>query len=675
MADLTITPIAISGGINDSASRPEPGDFQTLKNFAVFRGRIGLRAPLVQTVNINDVTLNGILAGAYHGNKFYVVAYDDAGNQARLYELNTDGTSPTFKTNIWTGISVPPAPILASFDGGSATAPVSRLYIADWNQANVTKTWRSLTTLTTEQEDLNDDNTKEDLTFHYVFTYNFHVFGAGLLHTTIVRPELLRATRPGVIAETEPYMVNAGTASKEWWTVDQFPVGVRGEKIFCHGYAGGAAIIFKERRTFALFGYDAQSFAIKQLSDRVGAVGRRAACWTDDGYCFFWSERGLMVTDGQTVTDLSEPIRNRVVSATVSADVALEYSPDDGQVYIAYVKSGDTLPRIQLAFDKVRGKFWEPEYVTGSQPAIGAIMSIPTTVLPGPAAAPSSLAGDAVSDSQIDITWVNGDTALDVTTEIYVDTSTAPTVLYATVGSGVASASITGKPSITTQYIRLRHKRNGTFSGYSNEINKKTWLKAVTAVSAVSLANGVRVTMTNNEASSDLQIERKLSSDSTWTTLTTLTNQTTGVKTHDDTTGSCGSSYDYRVLDKKSGEHDSLYSGTATAIACQTAPDIIGGNFNWNGGSCFDNVGLIWTGTNFTASDTAKIYRNDNGGGFTLIATVPLTDQEYTDTWPWKTGGGSRTLNYKIEAYDEGTTLSDTFTMTQKNLSVQTCPL
>lgn len=676
MPDLVITPVALSGGLNDSVSQPEPGDFQTLRDFTLYRGRIGLRAPLFLTATITIAgpdTIDGILAMAYHRGIIYVAVYNDGGNTVRLYNLTIDGATPTYVTDIWTGVTARPDVVVASFDGGSATAPLSRLYFADTNQVLPTVFLENgVGPIKNLTEDLNDDGTKENIVFSYIFPYNFHMFGAGFYAGTVARPELVRASQPGLIPAIEPNVVNNTT--REWWFVDQLPVGVRGEPIISHGYAGESVIIFKKNRTYTMFGYDINSFTLKQLSDKVGAVGKRATCWTDDGICFFWSFRGLMMTDGTKIVDVSESVRNRIADIGTSSGIVLEYSPDDGQVYI-FSPTGK-----QLAFDKLKNEYWEPAYVAASPLTAGSASGIPNVQLPPPSGDPSSLAGNAVSDSQIDITWTNGDTSLGVQTEVYVDAASPATTLYATVGSGVAAASITGLTSITTKFIRVRHKKNAQFSNYSNEINKRTWLKAVSGLVASSISTGVHLDFTNNEASSDLQIERKLTSGSTWTTINTLTNQTTGAKTYDDTTGVAGTSYDFRVLDKKTGEHDSVYSNVATAIAGSPQPHITTKFAEvLTGTDCVcPNVTISWNGTNFTALDTIKIYANDNGGGYTLFTTVAATDLSATYQWgspPWKLDalGASKTLQFRLDLYDEGVTLIEQPTTVQYTKVVSAC--
>jgi hypothetical protein len=356
--DLTVTPIGIAGGLNDSVATPQPGDFQQLTNFVPFRGRLAVRAPVVQTANITDVTIDGLIGGAYHRDRMYVAAWDSADDTVRLYELSADGTGPTYVDDIWTSVggTPPSAVVMASIDGGAADSPTQRLYIADWDQNFNTRSLRDGTTMVDEKEDFDDNGTKENFMFNYVFTYNYHVFGAGFLEgsSPIIRPELLHVSRPGIIPEDEPDVTN--NVNREWWSVETIPIGTRGLRIYSHAYAGESVLLFKRNQTYVLFGYSYDTFTLKQLSDRVGAVGPGATCWTDDGVCFFWSERGLMMTDGTRLYDISDPTRNHVSLIGSSTGVLVEYSADDGQVYILSPEGA------QLAFDKTKSRYWEPSF-------------------------------------------------------------------------------------------------------------------------------------------------------------------------------------------------------------------------------------------------------------------------------------------------------------------------
>ena len=237
----------------------------------------------------------------------------------------------------------------------------------------------------------------------------------------------------------------------------------------------------------------------------------------------------------------------------------------------------------------------------------------------------------------------------------------------------------TGRDPKTTYYYQMIHRRNGQSSAASNEINGRTALATPTGCTAETLVNGIRVKVTNNQDGlPDLAIEHRPPAD-TFRLLTTLVNQTTGEKTHDDTAATCDLEYDYRVRCIDAGETDSPYSNEATATACQNILDITSASHSVGLLSIDDCsqadpiVTIIWAWNNFSGADTAKIYQNSDGAGYVLRATVPLTDLTYSDVWPYAVGTQARTLQYKIEGWENGTVLKDTFTDTQGSEDTQEC--
>ena len=600
MPKLQVFPVAILGGIQDSKPIPQVGDMQQLQNFALFRGRFGLRAPVIATARMlsdaaheTPAPVDHVLGTRIHKGKMYVMAWrGGAVNRTYLYRLEVTGipeggvlggdASPV--ATVWTGATVPRVS-MASFDGGSATAPVSRLYLADYTETFDTRFWNSdVSTINDLEEDLNDDGTKEDLRFHLVWVYQFHVWGAGFFQASASRrPEIARFSQPGAIPADEPNVTN--NISREWWSVDFRPIGRRGDRITAVAFAGGASILFKRRETFALFGYDAESWAVRTVSDRVGCAGPWAAAATEDGLCFFWSDRGPQVTDGQSVKDLSIDIKKVVNELGVNEEISVEYSQDDGIVYFYHPNQN-----IALAYDKVHERWMKEEWLKsgGGVLEVNSLSATADDALPGPAAAPTSLVATSVSDSQINLTWTNGDTAGNTKTRVHRSTTASFTPdsgnQIAELDAGVASyQNTTGLASITTYFYKVRHIRNGIFSTNSNEASAKTWLKEPTSLSTSALVNGIRVTLTNNEAGADIQIERKLVGGS-FSLLTTLLAQSTGVKTHNDTSTTCGLSYTYRARVTKTGETTSEYSSESTSQACQT-PDITSVNASANGGN------------------------------------------------------------------------------------------
>jgi len=306
---------------------------------------------------------------------------------------------------------------------------------------------------------------------------------------------MIRFSQPGLIHAVEPDVVNQDDgAGREWWQVDHREIGARGDPVIAVGFAGGTSIIFKRRSCYALFGYDAETWTIRLISDKVGAVRPYAITSTEDGFCFFWSDRGPHMTDGQQVMDIGGNIRKLVQSVGFNSTIAAEYSVDDSIVYYTVPQSGSGVPNLYLAYQRQFAPGGNPQQpsppgpiglwsngqwlnVAGSTMLISMLAAVPNQVLPGPIAGPTFLSAFADSiPTQIDLVWTNGDAAQDTQTEIHRSlingfTPSALT-LVATVGSGVVTYNDTGLTPGVTYYYIVRHIRNSQFSANSNQASQ-----------------------------------------------------------------------------------------------------------------------------------------------------------------------------------------------------------
>jgi len=336
-----------------------------------------------------------------------------------------------------------------------------------------------------------DDNAlARNSLYTYMWNYQYTLWGSGYFQTGVVRPEMIRFSQPGLIHAVEPDVVNQDDAAgREWWSVDHREIGARGDAVVTVGFAGGTSIIFKRRSCYALFGYDADTWAVRLISDKVGAVGPYAACSTEDGYCFFWSDRGPHMTDGNSVIDVGGNIRKLVQTVGFNTSIGAEYSTDDSLVYFTVPQTGTGQPNFYLGYQRQvasGGNPQQPQNVgpiglwssgqwlnsVGSAMLISMIAAVPNQVLPGPVGAPSFLNAYSTSPTTIFMTWVNGDTAQDTKTEVHRSTSPNFTpsslTLVTSVGSGVATYTDTGLSTGTTYYYLVRHLRNSIYSANSN---------------------------------------------------------------------------------------------------------------------------------------------------------------------------------------------------------------
>ena len=679
MSELQVHPVVITGGLQDSKARPEPEVLQELDNFAVFRGRFALRAPVIEVARLASVTdyADDVLGCTFLGGKMYALSYDDSENAVYIHEGNLDGSSMTRQTNaVWSGIGARPRPIMVPFEGGLADEREARIFICDYNgllDAVYYKPGDDSVTYVTSQVD--GGTGADNMRFTYLASYQFHMWGFGFYEDGAMRPEMARFSQPGLIPADDPD--DEDEDLQEWHVSDFRPIGRRGDGVTAVGYAGGSMIIFKAHEVYALFGYDRQSWAIRLLSERVGAVGPEAVASTGDGLCFFWTDRGPYVTDGQRVQDLSEDIRKHVLAVEPSDEAVAEFSSDDGIVYFHLVGGGSSNPDHYLAFDKER-KLWftgQNKATGGSTLLVAYADSIPSLAAPGPVDTPSGatlspLHTDVTADGEIVLEWVNSDTALDTITEVYIDADNPPTTKVGEASSGIDNYLHSGAGTDAPLYGRVRHVRNQANGAYS----------AASAVARTRLAkptqfdvwrqalNELRVQFEQNQSGTpDVEIYRRDVLHGGFTLLTTLSEQATGTITHDDTDVTNGLEYEYYAVVVDSGKQDSLPSAKDSAFAV-AASSITAVSHAWNMGRWPPTFFHVhWTPIVGRPEDMCRISVNRNGEGYVWVATLPLNVKYYRHWIPWWYDSGAPTVTwrYKLETLDNGTTVVDTDETTQ----------
>lgn len=522
--------IALTGGLQDSKSVPDPSDLVRLYNFSLFRGRFALRAPTTQIHQIGS-NEDVILHMTTHLNAVWVLTWSSLNEDVDLYsfdfeEPGTGWPPETHKQQIYTGVTSRPNMFLTSFSGGTADAPEDRLYIADYDQNEVSKYWvESTSTLTTVSEDFDADNSVENAYFSLITPYQFHLWGTGFYSEygfsgDALRPEMLRFSQPGVIPNVDP--AGGTPSSKEWFTFNHRSVGRRGDKIKALSYAAGNFMVFQAGSTHAVFGYGQDSWATKQLSDHIGCVGPRAATSVDTGgLCYFWSHDGPFATDGTQLRNLGEDIRQHVIDHQADERVSVASSPDDGMVYFTLYEEGADVdaspdPEYYLAYDTSRQRWCDGSWLKGTGSPVAIPVSCMVTATPrdiaeapGPSGDPTNLAvaahtqgddgaGSSVIRDWVTLTWTSAEFAKDAKTYIYRDTSPGFTpgagnlqwIIPATRTRFTDNES--AKLFRTTYYWKVRHFRNGTFSGNSNEVNETTWCEVPTYVAGESLETGIK---------------------------------------------------------------------------------------------------------------------------------------------------------------------------------------
>ncbi len=127
-------------------------------------------------------------------------------------------------------------------------------------------------------------------------------------------------------------------------------------------------------------------------------------------------------------------------------------------------------------------------------------------------------------------------------------------------------------------------------------------------------------------AATAFQVQRTLTGSAAWTTIGTTPAATT---TYTDSTVSQGSSYDYRVVALNGGRAGAPSNVVTVALVVPTAPSTLTASLVAGPGAA-----LAWTNTATNATGVV-VQRSTNGGGtWTTLATLPATDQTYTDAGP-----------------------------------------
>lgn len=370
MSDLQVFPLAIPGGIDQSAPIPREIALEELKNFISYRARLGLRTPISLLATIQDdqgtpADVSAVLDIADHNGQLWTVSWSSGQQDVYLHSMNYDGSSLTLEAVAYTTVASKPNLFLTSFAGGTATAPTERLYITDYDQSLATKFWDgSLNTLT---EDLDNDSSAETVKFSLMIPYKFHLWGTGFYEGTTTRPEMLRFSQPGLISGTDDA---GGSNPKEWFSADHRSVGRRNSKITALAKAGDILVVFQKNVTHGVFGSNVDTWTREEIDSSVGCVGPRAAT-SVERLVYFWSPDGPWRTDGSQVQYLGDPIQQIINEVDFTEDDALVgHSLHNGLVYFIVSPSGQDSYELALTFDHRRQAWMKEEWLDGASSQI-----------------------------------------------------------------------------------------------------------------------------------------------------------------------------------------------------------------------------------------------------------------------------------------------------------------
>lgn len=269
--------------------------------------------------------------------------------------------------------------------------------------------------------------------------------------------------------------------------------------------------------------------------------------------------------------------------------------------------------------------------------------------------ATGALVAEALDENRIDLTWTNGDQAGNTITEIYRDVTPNPTTKIGEVESGVEYYSDTTPSADTLYHYRVRHKRNGQYSGYSNDASAKSFLAKPTSVTLTGIDTGIQIGFNNNADGADIEVWRRRNVEPGYSRIATMSAQSLGAKTYDDTTATCSFFYFYFLKAVKTGSTNSKVTSPIGLRACrtpelQTCEHALQLDYYDN---CHSRCVVAWVGDELMGN-YIRIKRNlqdDPYGANYVVATVDALVGVYNDGLLFITASGeaARTLSYTLE--------------------------
>lgn len=652
MADqLQVFPIGRPPGyIDQSVAHPEPNQFYQLINTDHRRGRIAPRGAVdrLGSSGFEDdqgapAEVTGICGIEDHASRMYVVTHSSNTDKVYLHSANYVGTDKKLEGVVWTSVPVQPRVTLASFEGGTAGGGTKRLYIADYDQNQVTRFWDG-DDFNDVSVDLDNDNRDEDVKFSIVHAFNFHVWGVGWFENT-PRPEMVRFSQPGAIPGTDPA---GGNNPKEWFSADHRSVGARGDEIRAVASAGERLLVFQKDTTHVIFGTGGDNYTRQTVSENVGCVGPYAAVSDGRGRVFFWSNEGPYVTDGKQVKYLGRGIERAIQNAGgTEQDYQVGYSPRDGLVFFVTdntsVNTFDLGMKFVMKYDVDMNRWvsfesWMPGDTGTEDISVQGMTVAPSQNVIGPSGAPSSLSATAGTGDEPDVnlSWTNNDTTTGVKTEIHRSTSSgfslSSSTLVAKVGAGVSSYTDTSTDHSTTYYYKIRYIKNGQISSSSSEASATTNFPGPHNLDDRAITGGHQITWDNFGPIDNRTTEIERCKGSSCSDFSKVGESTVvgGSDSFDDTDVIIGDDYTYR-LRYVDGSDVSSYSSeiTVTAgVATEDPEDPTGLSIDKDSNG---NPKLSWTDN--ADNETGYEIHRDTSSGFStsLQVTIGPDNEEYID--------------------------------------------
>ncbi|MGH7600708.1 MAG: fibronectin type III domain-containing protein, partial [bacterium] len=271
------------------------------------------------------------------------------------------------------------------------------------------------------------------------------------------------------------------------------------------------------------------------------------------------------------------------------------------------------------------------------------------TTHPDPPAAPGNLAATAVSNTRINLTWMDNSSNEG---GFKIEIKAGATGTYAeidTVGANVTTYSSTGLNGSTQYFYRVRAFNITGNSSYTDEANATTLPDPPAAPSdlqAAAVSNTqINLTWTDNAANEEgFKIERKLSSAAAYTQIAKVG---ANVTTYLSINLSPNTDYSYRVRAYSINGH-SGFSNVANATTLPNPPAAPGGLVATTASK--NQIDLVWADTS-NNEDGFKIERKlSSSATYTEIATIGANVTSYSS----KGLSPNTAYSHRVRAYNTG---------------------
>jgi hypothetical protein len=402
------------------------------------------------------------------------IAHSTVTNKCYLYVLKSDlsdwyngttgaltgNTSPQPAAVIWSSITVSPDVFVAE---GLGTLYIAHAQGNDANNLNfATRSWSGAfaVALADLTADLDGAAGAETLYFNGVIAFQNHLwawgFGSGTTATTGYDPSKARFS-----------LINFGNFA----AADSVTLGNRvksdRERIICGGLAGNALVLQGTYITSRITGYGRSSWYREIVDEANGITGPKAGV-SDGGYWYYWSSQGPMrIGPSGPVEPLDEPVRALVASVVNPEKIVAGRDYANNTIFFL-VDTGAGI-RVKAAYHVRRG-LW-----TTTSDDVGLVLNAVGEVTPvvgsvsagaaGPSGAPTSATNTLTGQTTSTAGWTTGDSSAQTEVSLGTVASGAYSVVT-TLSTGVSSYAFTGLTPGTAYQWRVRHVKNGQYSGY-----------------------------------------------------------------------------------------------------------------------------------------------------------------------------------------------------------------